>query len=89
MVERVFQPLGLEQRAILGFLLHDGVRDIDALRAQAASAKARPSCDCGCPSIALQVDREQAPRAAFWNHSDVPYPMVEATSRSGTRYKQS
>jgi hypothetical protein len=60
----VFEPLTDRQRAVLDALLqfdHPGVED---LRRQAASARVRPSCACGCPSIGFEVD-PQVPQTQF------------------------
>jgi hypothetical protein len=61
----VFEPLTDRQRALLDGLLqfdHPGVED---LRRQAASARVKSSCTCGCPSIGFgidpQVSQEQFP----------------------------
>jgi hypothetical protein len=60
----VFEPLTDRQRAVLDALLqfdHPGVED---LRRQAASARVKPSCACGCPSIGFEMD-PQMPQTGF------------------------
>jgi hypothetical protein len=41
--------------AVLALLLSAEFPGVDELRAQASSARVAGGCDCGCPSIALEV----------------------------------
>ena len=51
------------ERATLDFLLSTDVPGAEALRTQVRSARATAYCGCGCPSIALEVDRHHAQEA--------------------------
>lgn len=73
-----FQPLDARERAVLDGLLRVDLPDADALRQQAATARGRRSCECGCPTIAFEVAPD-APRARA-DHR--PWP-VEGTSADG------
>ena len=59
----VTRELSADEKAVLEFLLSRPFPGRDQLRDQLESVRTTGlSCTCGCPSIALQVDR-QAPRA--------------------------
>jgi hypothetical protein len=52
------QPLSIEQRAVLDFLLVKDFKGRDELAAQAETVRTSgSSCDCGCPSFSLDPDR--------------------------------
>lgn len=72
------RPLSEREREILSLLLSaPEIPDGDILRRQAAVATTSgPSCDCGCASIALEVDRSAAPQARL----DLPTNLVEAAT---------
>jgi hypothetical protein len=57
------RPLTSAESAVLTLLLSVEFPGVDELRVQAASAAVVGGCDCGCPSIALQVP-EDAPLAS-------------------------
>lgn len=66
-----FRPLDDRERAVLDALLRFDAPDADVLRLQAATARARRSCACGCPTIEFSVDAA-APRAA---RDYMPWPV--------------
>jgi len=57
------RSLTARERAALDFLLSADAPTVEALRIQAQSVRATGYCSCGCPSIHLQADSEQAPEA--------------------------
>jgi hypothetical protein len=56
------RPLTTSESAVLSLLLGASFPGVAALREQAASALVDGRCDCGCPSVSLQVPPD-APRA--------------------------
>jgi hypothetical protein len=67
------RSLTARERATLDFLLSADVPGVEALRIQARSVRATGRCSCGCPSIHLRVDSEQAPHAAG-------FPVISSVS---------
>lgn len=57
------RPLTSAESAVLALLLSVEFPGVDALRVQARSAVVVGGCDCGCPSIALEVPAD-APLAS-------------------------
>ncbi|MCA0155826.1 hypothetical protein LB823_06415 [Tsukamurella sp. M9C] len=51
------RPLTDIERAILDGFLSFGFPGVEELRSQVPTVRARPSCSCGCGSIALLADR--------------------------------
>lgn len=74
------RPPTARERAVLDFLLTADVPGVEALRIQAQTVSVTSYCGCGCPSIALEVDRESAPQSALGDclavetHSDPEDP---------------
>ena len=50
------RPLNDEERAVLNFLLQSEFDGVEQLRAQVAGARVVGGCDCGCPTIYMEVD---------------------------------
>ena len=60
--ESTTRALSDREVAVLSALLARPFEGRDELREQARTARAAPGCDCGCPTIAISVDRT-LPRA--------------------------
>ncbi|MEC4615050.1 hypothetical protein [Tsukamurella tyrosinosolvens] len=54
------RPLTDRERATLDGFLSSDFAGVEELRAQVSTLQARPSCSCGCGSIALLADRRVA-----------------------------
>jgi hypothetical protein len=50
------RPLNHDEHAILGFLLQPELDGVEQLRAQVPGAIVVGKCDCGCPTIDIEVD---------------------------------
>ena len=79
MTEMPFRPLSDRERASVAYLLTDAIPDAGVLREQARTARARPACDCGCPSIELEPDRARSSPAPSF--SGTFRPIAEAVTR--------
>lgn len=65
------RPLTAAESAVLALLLSVEFPGVDELRLQAASAAVVRRCDCGCPSVALEVP-EGVPLASGLSSRLVP-----------------
>jgi hypothetical protein len=71
------RPLTERESEILSFLLTaPGIPDVDILRRQAAMTTGS-SCDCGCASLELTVDRSAAPHASSVLRRDLAWAETE------------
>jgi hypothetical protein len=68
------RPLSARERAVLDFLLAGADDRLAPLRTQAKTAIVTGMCECGCPTMYLDVD-----------HALVPAPLVSPAVESGTR----
>jgi hypothetical protein len=50
------RPLNDAERAVLGFLLGPDFKGAKELRAQVLGARVIGNCDCGCPTVDIEVD---------------------------------
>jgi hypothetical protein len=56
-----------QERAALDFMLSVDDPRVEPLRGQAATAAVVGTCECGCPTITLSVDRTGTEPAALWS----------------------
>lgn len=68
------RPLSDREREILDFLLADPDERLAPLRTQAETATVTGICECGCPTINLEVDRTLPP-------ASLGSPAVETGTR--------
>jgi hypothetical protein len=68
-----------ERELVNAMLSVEGLAGAEALRRQATTAKATPSCACGCGSIYLIVDRDASERA-----EPSPEPVIVEGAVIGT-----
>jgi len=76
------RPLSASEAAILGVLLSPEFEGVDELRAQAGHAQVIGRCDCGCPTVDLNVTREMAASCALTRNDRTPFEGV-ATGEDG------
>jgi hypothetical protein len=76
------RPLTAAESVMLALLLGAEFSGVDALRVQARSAVVVGGCDCGCPSVALEVAAD-APLASGLNSRLVPAEGVVSPQGEG------
>lgn len=77
------RPLTSVESMVLGMLLGAEFPGADVLREQARSAVAIGRCDCGCPSVSLEVSAEVPAAGGFSSQLAPAEGVVSAAGQEG------